>query len=141
VVKGYVDLGAQSAASPKEVAEKSSIIMSSLPTPPIVKDVYLGKEGVVEGIKSGSMVVEFSTIDPATMREVAKALKEKGVELLAAPVSGSGKESQEGKLLFWVGGNSNTFTQCKEVMSALGSSLYCGEDPGTASAIKLVNKG
>lgn len=137
--KDFIKMGAQAAETPREVAEKSTIIMMSLPNPDIVRNVVLGKNGVLEGAKKGSTLIEFSTIDPATMREIAEAGKQKGIDMLGAPVGGTSKEAEEGKLLIWISGNSECFKNCEDVLSKMGKSVYCGEDPGISKAIKLVN--
>lgn len=139
IVKTFVSLGAQAAKTATEVAEKASIILTSLPAPPDVKEVYLGEAGILKGAKSGSIAIELSTIDTGTMREIDKAAKGKGVEVLDAPVGGSKKQAEEGTLLIWVAGNQTALAKCEEVFAAIGKTINCGENVGTAKTIKLVN--
>jgi 3-hydroxyisobutyrate dehydrogenase len=138
-IKDLVALGAKATTSPKEVAERSAIIMTSLPAPSNVKDVCFGEKGILEGAKRGSTFIEFSTIDPETMRDIAKVAKQKGVGVLDAPVGGTRNEAEAGSLLFWVSGDSNSLKQCEGVLSLLGRTMYCGEDPGIGKTVKLIN--
>ena len=79
--------GANVCRSPKEVATICPIIITILPAPPEVRSAVLGKDGVIEGIKPGAILIEMSTIDPLTSREVGSALAAKGAKMLDAPVA------------------------------------------------------
>jgi 3-hydroxyisobutyrate dehydrogenase-like beta-hydroxyacid dehydrogenase len=139
IVKTFVALGAQPAKNSMEVGEKASIILTSLPAPPHVKEAYLGEAGILKGAKKGAIAIELSTIDTGTMWEIDKAAKEKGIEVLDAPVGGSKKEAEEGTLLIWVAGSQAALAKCEGVFAALGKTINCGEKVGTAKTIKLVN--
>ena len=76
------------AESPIEIAKQCSIIVTMLPASPHVRSVYLGEKGLVHGIKPGSIVIDSSTIDPSTAKDISNTLKAKGVSCLDAPVSG-----------------------------------------------------
>src|SRR4051794_11946086 len=82
-----VAAGAKAFATNKAVAEHSDVVITMLPDSPHVEEVVLGKEGVMEGIKPGSLFIDMSSIAPATAKKVYELLKEKGVEALDAPVS------------------------------------------------------
>ncbi|MGE5140133.1 MAG: NAD(P)-dependent oxidoreductase, partial [Rudaea sp.] len=98
-------IGAAAASSPRAVAEKSDIVITIVTDSPDVREVILGEDGVAAGIRPGSIVVDMSTISPSVTREIAQALKEKGVEMLDAPVSGGEKGAIEGTLSIMVGGD------------------------------------
>ena len=76
------------AASPAEIAEKCSIIITMLPASQQVRSVYLGEKGLLRGLQAKSMVIDSSTIDPSTVKELSKVLRSKTVSFLDAPVSG-----------------------------------------------------
>ena len=80
-------IGAVPGGSPREVAGKSEIVFSSLPVPATVKSVYLGPDGVLEGAKPGTILIDMSTVDPETTRTVSKAAAGKDIQYLDAPVS------------------------------------------------------
>src|SRR5690554_2410623 len=82
-----VQAGAEAGQSPKDVAERSDVIITMLPNSPEVKEVVLGPNGVIEGAKPGSIVIDMSSIAPGASQEVGKALAEKGIRFLDAPVS------------------------------------------------------
>ena len=99
-----VSLGAEGAASNKEVASKSDIIITMLPNSPHVKDAILGAGGVIEGLKSGTIVVDMSSIAPAASQEVGAALAAKNAAFLDAPVSGGEPKAIDRTLSFMCGG-------------------------------------
>lgn len=139
-VEELVTLGAEGASSPKEVAEKSDIIVTMLPNSPQVLEVCLGKNGVIEGAKKGQVVIDMSSIDPLKSRELSEALDEKGVEFLDAPVSGGEPKAIDGTISVMVGGNKEVFDKCYDIMMAMaGSVVYVG-DVGAGNITKLANQ-
>src|SRR3712207_4174252 len=80
--------GASAGGSPREVAQNSDVIITMLPDSPQVRVVVTGENGVLEGIKEGSLIVDMSSISPVVTEELAEAVKEKGASMLDAPVSG-----------------------------------------------------
>jgi 3-hydroxyisobutyrate dehydrogenase-like beta-hydroxyacid dehydrogenase len=82
--------GAKAASSPQEVAHVSDLILTSLPSPEALEDVVLGTHGVLAGARSGCILIDTSTVSPSTIRKVASAANERGVDVLDAPVSGGG---------------------------------------------------
>ena len=89
-VEWMQELGAEPAASPREVAERSEVVITSLPNAPDVEGVYLGADGLLQGAPAGTILVEMSTIDPITSRRLSAASRERGVRMLDAPREGSG---------------------------------------------------
>jgi len=83
-----VKAGAVAGGSPRDVAEKTEIIITMLPNSPHVREVILGKDGLVDGVKPGSVVIDMSSIAPRVSQDVAAELAKKGVEMIDAPVSG-----------------------------------------------------
>ena len=133
-------LGAVGAASNKEVAEKSDLVITMLPNSPHVKEAVLGAGGVIEGCRQGQIVVDMSSIAPAASQEVAAALAPKGVAFLDAPVSGGEPKAVEGTLAIMVGGDQKTFDQVKPVLEKMGSSVVLVGGVGAGNVCKLANQ-
>jgi len=132
-------LGAETATSCREVAQKCPVVITMVPSSPQVKEAILGKNGVLEGIQRGSVVIDMSTIDPLTTREVAKALAEKGVEMLDAPVARGVPAAVSGTLVIYVGGKKEVFERCKGLLAAMGTDIFHVGDIGSGEICKLVN--
>lgn len=134
-----VAFGAAPAGSAKEVAERSDIVITMLPSSPHVQEVVLGGEGVIHGIRAGSVVIDMSTIDPVTTRVVSARLSEKGVAMLDAPVARGVRGATEGTLVIYVGGEPNTFEKCRPILSTMGTDIeYCGAC-GAGATVKIIN--
>src|SRR6185295_10579079 len=131
--------GATPCASPREVAQTSEIVFSSLPLPATVRSVYLGPDGVLEGVRPGMVLVDMSTVDPETSRAVSAAATARGVEYLDAPVSGGYREAETGALVIIVGGDRAAFDRVRDVLTVLGPSIHYAGPSGAGSVVKLVN--
>src|SRR5262245_25190166 len=116
VVQELAGEGARPAGSPAEVAGQAEIVCLCLPVPATVEEVVLGPGGVAEGIKPGSIVVDFSTIGPGTCRGAAVALREKGAAYLDAPVSGGTTGAEAGSLTVMVGGDRSEYERALPVL-------------------------
>ena len=135
-----VSQGAEGASSNKEVASKSDIIITMLPNSPHVKEAILGAGGVAEGVKTGAIVVDMSSIAPAASQEVGTALKEKNVAFLDAPVSGGEPKAIDGTLAIMVGGEKSVFEKVKPILEKMGSSVVLVGDVGAGNVAKLANQ-
>jgi 2-hydroxy-3-oxopropionate reductase len=135
-----VALGAAGAASNKEIAEKSDLIITMLPNSPHVKEAILGPGGVVEGCRAGQIVVDMSSIAPAVSQELEAALKKKGVAFLDAPVSGGEPKAIDGTLAIMAGGDQETFDKVKPVLEEMGSSVVLTGGVGAGNVTKLANQ-
>ena len=139
-VKEVVAAGAASADSPKAVAEQCDVIITMLPNSPQVKTVTLGEEGVMEGVKACSVLIDMSSIAPLVSQEVSEALAEKGVDMLDAPVSGGEPKAINGTLSVMVGGKKEVFDKYYDIMKAMaGSVVYTGKI-GAGNTTKLANQ-
>lgn len=139
-VKELVNLGAEEGFSPKDVAERTDIIITMLPDSPQVRKVILGANGVLEGAKRGSIIIDMSSIAPAVSKEVALKAKEKEVEFIDAPVSGGEPKAIDGTLAIMVGGKEDTLSKCYDILSKMGDSIvHCGE-VGAGNITKLANQ-
>ncbi len=140
VLKELEAEGAVIAASSKEVAEKSDIIITMLPNSPHVKEVLLGADGVVDGAKPGTIVIDMSSIDPMVSRDLYARLKEKDIEMLDAPVSGGEPKAVDGTLSIMAGGSEKVFEQVKDILLKMGSSAVYIGDTGSGNVTKLANQ-
>ncbi len=132
--------GAEAAASAKEVAQKTDVVITMLPNSPHVKAAVLGPNGVLEGAKAGTVIVDMSSIAPLAAQEVAAKAAEKGVEMLDAPVSGGEPKAIDGTLSIMVGGRKEVFEKCQAILSKMGASVVlCGEI-GAGNTTKLANQ-
>jgi 2-hydroxy-3-oxopropionate reductase len=139
-VEDLVKAGAQGAGSSMEVAGKTEIIMTMLPDSPEVKEAILGKGGVIEGVRTGSVVIDMSSINPLVSQEIAKILKAKGVEMLDAPVSGGEPMAIQGTLSIMVGGDAKMFNEYLDIFKHLGKNIVHAGDLGAGGFTKLCNQ-
>jgi len=139
-VEEMVKEGAQAAKNPKEVGEKSEVVITMLPDSPEVEEVILGEKGVLEGVERGKIVIDMSSIDPLSTRKIGEALSLKEVEMLDAPVSGGEEGAIKGELSIMVGGKKEIFDKCFPIFQVLGKTInYMGE-LGSGEVTKLVNQ-
>ncbi len=138
-IQALVARGARSADSPAEVASEVQIVLVSLPTPDVVREVALGSNGIVDG-STVKVYVDLSTTGPQVAEIVAKGLGEKGITAVDAPVSGGVTGAEKGTLTVMVSGQKSIFEQVKPVLDIIGKNIIIvGEKPGLAQMMKLVN--
>lgn len=135
-----LSLGAMAADSPKEVAEKSDVVIIMVGDSPDVEEVVLGPSGVIEGASQGLVVVDMSSISPITTRRIAEALANKGVKMLDAPVSGGDIGAQQATLSIMVGGPKDVYEECLPIFRALGKQITHMGESGSGQATKLCNQ-
>ena len=135
-----VAYGGERGTSPKNVAEKSDIIITMLPNSPDVKKVVLGENGLIEGVREGQILIDMSSITPLVSREIAQELAKKGVETLDAPVSGGQEKAEAGTLAIMVGGKKGVFEECKPILDVMGGSVTLVGDIGAGQTTKLANQ-
>ncbi|ATR81644.1 3-hydroxyisobutyrate dehydrogenase [Pseudomonas sp. FFUP_PS_473] len=139
ILAELAELGSQVSASPREAAEGSELVITMLPAAAHVRSVYLSEDGVLAGVRAGTPVVDCSTIDPQTARDVAAAAAKQGVALADAPVSGGTGGAQAGTLTFMVGASAELFATLQPVLAQMGRNIvHCG-DVGTGQIAKICN--
>jgi 3-hydroxyisobutyrate dehydrogenase-like beta-hydroxyacid dehydrogenase len=131
-------MGAQKAGSAAEVAGVAETIFLSLPNPEIVQNVALGRGGVIEGPRV-KRVVDFSTIGPRTAGIVAKALAERKIAYVDAPVSGGIAGARDGTLAVMVSCPKSVFAELEAILKIFGKVFHLGEGAGQAQTMKLAN--
>lgn len=137
-IENLVALGAQAAASPQDVGDKADMVFSSLPTPPIVKEVLCGVSGVADGSRVKA-IVELSTIGPRAAKDIAGVLRAKGIEWIEAPVSGGVKGAEGGTLAIMVATPASAYEMVTPFLSIFGKLFFAGEQAGLAQVAKLAN--
>lgn len=139
-VEEVVAAGAQSVATPRDIAAQVELVITMLPNSPEVRQVVLGANGIWEGAQAGLIVADMSSIAPLASREVAAKLAEKGVEMLDAPVSGGQPKAIDGTLSVMVGGKQAVFDRCLPVFKAMAASVVRVGDIGAGNVAKLANQ-
>lgn len=130
--------GAKVAATPRNLAESSDVVVSCLADPPAVEEFVFGERGMLHAIRPGFRYMETSTISPTLIRKITQALREKGADCLEAPVTGSKTGADKGTLVIMTGGRKELHDELMPVLMAIGSkAIYCG-DAGQASVVKLI---
>jgi 2-hydroxy-3-oxopropionate reductase len=132
--------GAQSAESPRDVAQKSEIIITMLPNSPDVELVVLGENGILAGAKVETIIIDMSSIEPLVSQKIAAEAAKKSVEFLDAPVSGGEPGAIQGTLAIMVGGKQTIFNQCLPIFEVLGKSVVRVGDVGAGGFAKLANQ-
>ncbi len=135
-----VGMGAKVAMSPKAVAQKTDIIFIMLRNSPDVEEVALGTDGILDGVRPGSIVIDMSSIEPRVSKKVAAALAKKDVEMLDAPVSGGLPKAVDGTLSIMVGGKQEVFDKCYDILKTMGASVVRTGDIGAGNIAKLANQ-
>jgi 3-hydroxyisobutyrate dehydrogenase len=131
--------GVTVARSPSAAAETADVVLSSLPNPAAVRAAYLGPDGAVSVLRRGAILVDMSTIDPATWAEVSEAARARGAESLGAPVSGGPGEAGSGRLVFLIGGEADVIDRCRPVLDTLGGEIHHLGPLGAGHIVKIVN--
>ncbi len=136
-VEPFVRAGAKSGKSPAHVAAEVDVVITMVSQPKDVEAVVLGPDGVLEGVKPGTVLVDMSTVSPATSRKLAGAVTTKRVEFLDAPVVGSKGPAIDGALVILVGGLPGTLERVRPVLSAMGKTIIHAGGVGSGAALKL----
>ncbi len=133
-------MGAKAASSGAEVAKECETIITMLPNSPHVRAAALGANGIAEGAKPGTVIIDMSSIDPVESKKISEELAAKGIELMDAPVSGGEPKAIDGTLSVMVGGNKATFDKYYDLLMVMaGSVVYVGEI-GSGNIAKLANQ-
>ena len=132
--------GASKASSPREVAERSDIIITMLPNSPDVEAVVEGADGVLEAVREGQLLIDMSTINPIVSRGLGEKLGERGANMLDAPVSGGEQGAIDGVLSIMVGGESSDFERALPLFEVMGRTITHMGALGSGGFTKLANQ-
>ncbi len=139
VASGHLAKGAHWADSPRAVAATSEIVFTSLPGPKEVESVALGEGGILQGAASDSVYIDLSTNSPTLIRHICEVFREKGVQVLDAPVSGGPIGAQQATLAVMVGGETAVYQRVKPVLDAIGNKVTHVGAIGCGAIAKLVH--
>jgi 3-hydroxyisobutyrate dehydrogenase-like beta-hydroxyacid dehydrogenase len=135
----HCQAGAVWADTPREVAEATEVIFTSLPGPSEVEAVALGAQGLVAGLTAGKVYFDLTTNAPSLVRRIHEVFLEHGSHMLDAPVSGGPRGAETRRLALWVGGDDRVFARYKPVLDAIGDQPYYVGQIGAGSIAKLVH--
>jgi 2-hydroxy-3-oxopropionate reductase len=135
-----VKAGAKRGESPKVIGENSEVIITMLPNSPQVEEVICGKNGVLEGTKEGTIIIDMSSISPIVAKKVYQIAKEKGVAFIDAPVSGGEPKAKDGTLSIMAGGDEEVFENVKDLLLTMGASAILIGESGSGNICKLANQ-
>ena len=135
-----VAAGAKAGSNPADIAVQSDIIFTCVSDTPDVEAVILGENGVIEQVKAGSLVIDHSTINPITTKEIAAQLKQKNVYMLDAPISGGSEGAINGTLSIMIGGDANQIERALPYLQAMGKTITHVGEQGAGQLVKLVNQ-
>jgi 3-hydroxyisobutyrate dehydrogenase len=135
----HIQAGAVWADTPRQVAEATDVVLTSLPGPPEMESVALGEQGLLSGMAAGKVYFDLTTNSPAVVRRVHGVFARKGVHLLDAPVSGGPSGARSGKLAIWVGGDEGVFRRHKAVLDGFSDQAVYVGPIGAGAVTKLVH--
>ena len=135
----HLEAGAAWADTPRQVAEATDIVFTSLPGPTEVEAVALGEDGLLAGMSAGKVYFDLSTSSPGLIRRIQQDFSAKGVDVLDAPVSGGPSGASSMNLAIWVGGDQDVYERCKPVLDAIGDKAYYVGPIGSGAIAKLVH--
>jgi len=136
----FAEAGGKTAASIAEAVRDADVIVTMLPDSPDVEAVGLGEEGVLSAARPGALLIDMSTIAPATARAVARAAAQAGVRALDAPVSGGEQGAVEASLSIMVGGAAEDVEAARPVLEAVGSTVVHLGPAGSGQTVKAANQ-
>jgi 2-hydroxy-3-oxopropionate reductase len=139
-VEELIAEGAEAAESPRETAEYSDIVFTMLPGPPEVRQVVAGENGLLQGTREGSLLVDTSTSSPILARELGQTARRRGVGMLDAPVSGGDVGASEGTLSIMVGGEEVDFERAKPLFEVMGKTVVHVGESGAGQTVKACNQ-
>ena len=135
-----VEAGAQAYATAGAVAENADIIITMLPDSPDVEEVVFGADGILQGIRPGSLFIDMSTIAPAAAKKLYEAFQQRGVAALDAPVSGGQVGAEAASLSIMVGGSEKAFERALALFQCMGKNIVHIGEAGAGQMTKACNQ-
>jgi len=138
LTKDFVTKGASATNSPKELAQKVDIIITSLPSPSVCSEVMESQDGVINGLSKNKIWLEMSTTDSKEVKRIGELVKSKGAIPLDAPVSGGCHRATTGNIAIFVGGERKSFEKILPALTAMGRKILHTGELGSASILKVI---
>ena len=139
VMENLVKAGAKAAGSARAVVENAEVVLTSLPASPDVEKAYLEPGGLIERARSGTVLIDLSSVLPSTPRKIEPVAKAKGVGFLEAPVSGGVSGAAAGTLAIMVGGDAETLKRVEHVLKPMGPNIFHVGPVGAGNTVKAIN--
>ena len=136
-VENLVKDGAIAVETPKDVAEKSDIVITVVKDASAVSDVAFGNDGIIHGRHDGLTVADMSTINPNSAKEISQKFSDSGISFLEIPVMGGPNVAIDGKLVMMISGNEKTYEKFSDVFDTIAEKIFFLGESGTAHSIKL----
>ena len=138
-VSPLVEMGAEAASSPADLAERCGKVVTMLPNSAIVEEVVLGDSGLARGLAPGSVLIDMSSSVPTSTRKIAAALAARSVEMVDAPVSGGPVGAADGSLTIMVGGKEEVYRACLPILETMGRNIFLIGPIGSGHTMKTIN--
>ena len=135
-----VEAGATACPTPADVAKESEVIFTMVTGTPDVQEVVLGENGIIHGVRKGSLLIDLTTMDPVAARDISHAMAEIGVDMLDAPVTGGPQGAKDASLTIMVGGSAEAFERAQPLFKVLGHSAVLMGDAGAGQITKACNQ-
>ena len=129
--------GIQVLDSPKEIASKCQFVMTVLKDAPVIEEIAFGKNGIIQGKHNELIVIDMSTINPISSRDIAKKFSEHGISMIDAPVMGGPNLAENGQMIIMVGGSREIYEKCRQVFDSIGERSFLLGENGAGHAMKL----
>ena len=136
-IENLVKHGAIAVETPKDVAEKSDIVITVVKDASAVSDVAFGNNGIIHGKHDGLTVADMSTINPNSAKEISQKFSDSGISFLEIPVMGGPNVAIDGKLVMMISGNEKTYEKFSDVFDTIAEKTFFLGESGTAHSIKL----
>ena len=137
LVRESTGLDVKAGANPRETATKADILITIVSDPPALEEVLWGQNGAIEGLRSGSIYIDSSTVSPDLVRKIGTTCTQRGVGFLDAPVTGGTWGAEKGELVFMVGGEGEVLERVKPVLEKLGKRIFLLGPTGAGQTVKL----
>ena len=137
--KVAAEIGARAAATAREAAEASEIVITMLPNGNVVRDAVFGENGLAQGFKPGSLLLDTSSAEPWITREIADRLREQNVDMVDAPVSGAEEGARTGSLVFMCGGSEDALARARPLLERMGEHIFHVGPLGAGHTMKAIN--
>jgi 3-hydroxyisobutyrate dehydrogenase-like beta-hydroxyacid dehydrogenase len=138
-IEEALSLGAKEAQSPRELIESVDIVLTCLPLPHSILEVYEGENGLIAGASPGKIIIDHSTVSPELNEKVSEQLKVKGAAFMDGPVSGGPMGAKAGTLTIMCGGDNEAFDRAYDVLKVIGDHVVYVGATGNGSVIKIIN--
>ncbi len=139
-VEALVEAGAKAAASPKELAAGSDVVITIVPNAAIVESLLEAEDGILAGVRPGTIIVDMSSVSPVASQKFAKMVEKHGCSFLDSPVSGGEPGAINGTLAYMIGGDEAVVETIRDVFLAMGKSITVVGPNGSGSVAKLANQ-